>query len=95
MLSPNTKPIDRLNLRETSIQQVSSCVQNRLGYLIDGFRIDDCTTSVTLWGRVSTYYSKQLVQEIVKEQCGITIVINYIEVDLPDTGCVRCRESFI
>ena len=95
MLSPNTNPNDRLNLSENSIQQISSCVQNRLGYLIDGFRIDDCTTGVTLWGRVSTYYSKQLVQEVVKEQCGIAIVINNIEVELSDTGCVRCRESFI
>ena len=95
MLSPNTSPIDRLNLSENSIQQISSCAQNRLGYLIDGFRIDECTTGVTLWGRVSTYYSKQLVQEVVKEQCGITIVINKIEVDLPEAGCVRCRESFI
>jgi hypothetical protein len=95
MLSPNTNPIARLNLSENSIQQISSCVQNRLGYLIDGFRIDDCTTGVTLWGRVSTYYSKQLAQEVVKEQCGNTIVINHIEVDLPGPGCVRCRESFI
>ncbi len=95
MLSPNTNPIDQLNLNENLIQQISSCVQNRLGYLIDGFRIDECTTGVTLWGRVSTYYSKQQVQEVVKKQCGITIVINNIEVDLPETGCVSCRESFI
>lgn len=93
MLSPNTNPIDRLSLSDHSILQISSCVQSRLGYLIDGFRIDGCTTGVTLWGRVSTYYSKQLVQEYVKEQCGIAIVINNIEVELPDTGCVRCTES--
>ncbi|MBC7821196.1 MAG: hypothetical protein IAG10_30280 [Planctomycetaceae bacterium] len=54
---------------------------DRLGCRVRNFWISPYEDALILHGRVGTYYSKQLVQQVAAELSGLTIMSNEIEVE--------------
>ena len=67
--------------RERRIEESAESRLRRSGYL--ALRDISCTChdgEMTLWGRLPTYYLKQLAQHLVAEIKGVRRIINEIEV---------------
>jgi osmotically-inducible protein OsmY len=60
--------------------QVAKCLHCRLGGQVRGLKVFSHTDGLILHGRVSTYYGKQLAQQVAMEISGRSIVANDIEV---------------
>jgi len=60
--------------------QVAKCLHCRLGGQVRCLKIFSHTDGLILNGRVSTYYGKQLAQQVAMEVSGRSIVANEIEV---------------
>jgi osmotically-inducible protein OsmY len=60
--------------------QVAARLHCRLGGQVRGLKIFSHTDGLILHGRASTYYGKQLAQQVAMEISGRSIVANEIEV---------------
>lgn len=62
------------------VQRVVTRLQFRLGGDVRNFQISGRDDGLILRGQVKTYYSKQMVQEVVMEVSRLSILSNDIEV---------------
>ena len=62
------------------VQRVVVRLQIRLGSQLRDFQMSAREDGLILRGKVRTYYGKQMVQEVVMEVSGLSILANDIEV---------------
>lgn len=62
------------------VQRVVGQLQSRLGSQVWNFQMAGREEGLVLRGQVTTYYGKQMVQEVVMEVSGLAILANDIEV---------------
>lgn len=62
------------------VQRVVARLQDRLGNQVRDFQLSAREDGLVLRGTVKTYYSKQMIQEIVMEVSGLSILANDIHV---------------
>ncbi len=62
------------------VQRVVARLQSRLGSQVRDFQMAGREDGLILRGQVGTHYSKQMVQEVVMEVSGLSILANDIEV---------------
>ena len=62
------------------VQRVVTQLQSRLGIHVHKFQISGRADGLILRGQVGTHYCKQVVQEVVMEASGLSILANDIEV---------------
>lgn len=55
-------------------------LQTRLGHQLHDFRLVSQANGLVLYGRVSTYYGKQIAQHVAMEVSGLEIAANQIEI---------------
>jgi osmotically-inducible protein OsmY len=60
--------------------RVAAALQPRLGTDVRDLRIISQINGLVLYGRVSTFYGKQIAQEVAREVTGMEIAANQIEV---------------
>jgi hypothetical protein len=75
-MSPHVRPESSEWLKET----IEKFVQSRTGGMIRELRVDVNERDVVLWGRTSTYYSKQLATHAALDATAHVSVTNEIEV---------------
>ena len=62
------------------VQRVVARLQCRLGKQVRNFQMSGREDGLILRGQARTYYGKQMVQEVVMEVSGLSILANDIEV---------------
>jgi len=71
------------------VQQVVARLLTRLGSRVRNFQMTGHDDGLILRGEVNTYYGKQVVQEVVMDLSGLSILSNKIEVQCrPYLRCV-------
>ena len=78
MRSPSSEWV--LAVDDELVQRVMIRMQTRLGNQVQNFQLSGRADGLILRGQVKTYYSKQMVQEVVMEVSGLSILSNDIEV---------------
>lgn len=78
MVPQSAKPI--LAEADDLVQRVAMRL-DQIGCRVRNFWILPYEDALILHGRVGTYYSKQLVQQVAAELSGLTILSNEIEVE--------------
>jgi hypothetical protein len=63
-----------------SLDELQAQVRNRLGGLVQHFRVLNRANGLVITGRTATYYAKQLAQHAVMEASVLPILANDIEV---------------
>ncbi|MEK6258564.1 MAG: BON domain-containing protein [Planctomycetota bacterium] len=62
------------------VQRVVVQLQSRLGSQVGNFQMAGRENGLVLRGQVTTYYAKQMAQEVVMEVSGLAILANDIQV---------------
>jgi hypothetical protein len=76
------------------LARLEQALRLRVGYRVHDLRLEVEPHGLVLTGHASSYYDKQLAQQIVKELCDLPVVENRIVVDLPSTGsCLEERSA--
>ena len=76
------------------VQRVVARLQSRLGNQVRDFQMSSHADGLVLRGKVRTYYSKQMAQEVVMEVSGLSVLANDIEVQcfaLTQRGMVAAK----
>ena len=64
-----------------SLVEAARVALNATGYpRLREVEVEDCKGVIVLWGRVTSYYQKQLAQEKVQQVAGVRRVANGLEV---------------
>lgn len=69
-----------LNGEHELVQRVTTRLQLRLGGRVPKFQMSWHEGGLVLRGHVRSYYGKQMVQEVVMEVSGLSVLSNDIEV---------------
>lgn len=74
---------ETLTQRDELLHQVTPQLRSRCGDQFLDLRIIVYQNGLILQGRASTYYGKQMAQEVAKSVLGLAVVRNEIEVSKP------------
>jgi hypothetical protein len=80
---------DQINAKFVDdLARIEQALRLRVGYRVHDLHLQFEPHGLVLTGHASSYYDKQLAQQILKELCDLPLAENRIVVDLPSTGSV-------